>query len=128
MKRLSVALFLGLFMLPRLSTAQAVLRHDVFAPPTIVPLAKIANTAEPDAAVPEIKLWAPRLSSVVNAGKNSMVVLNGTVLRLNDSMDGYRLVQIGQREAVFSKDGEQIVVGMTRSTGPANAAAAKDRQ
>lgn len=32
-----------------------------------------------------------------------MVVLNGSVLRLNDSLDGYRLIQVGLGEAVFPR-------------------------
>lgn len=113
--------------------AQTVLRRDVFAPPTAFSqtnsaLAKVAVPAEVDVVVQEAKVWLPRLSSVVSAGKNSMAVVNGTVMKLNDSIDGFQLIQVGLGEAVFSKDGEQIVVNMKRISSPGNTVQAKDRQ
>ncbi|MBK7654112.1 MAG: hypothetical protein IPJ18_02150 [Betaproteobacteria bacterium] len=100
----------------------------MFAPPVRSLSAKSVNQASTDVLPIEPTVWEPRLSTVVNAGKNSMVVLNGSVLRLNDSLDGYRLIQVGLGEAVFSKGGEQIVVGMTKLKNAAGSAQAKDKQ
>lgn len=108
--------------------AEGTLRRDVFAPPVRSLSAKSVNKASMDVLPIEPTVWEPRLSTVVNAGKNSMVVLNGSVLRLNDSLDGYRLIQVGLGEAVFSKGGEQIVVGMTKLKNAAGSAQAKDKQ
>ena len=103
--------------------AEGTLRRDVFAPPV-----RSLSAKSTDVLPIEPTVWEPRLSTVVNAGKNSMVVLNGSVLRLNDSLDGYRLIQVGLGEAVFSKGGEQIVVGMTKLKNAAGSAQAKDKQ
>ena len=102
--------------------AQGMLRHDLFARPAAV--LQPARTALPDgrpdpqAAAPMAAPWAPQLTSVVVAGKDSMAVVNGAVLRLGDVLDGHRLVRVAEREAEFQKDGKPVLIRMRLAARP----------
>lgn len=54
--------------------------------------------------------WPPKLSAVMVAGRESMVMIDNRRLRLGDEIDGYRLRQVLPRQAVFLKEGRRFVV------------------
>jgi hypothetical protein len=59
--------------------------------------------------------WAPQISLLMSAGRDSMAVVNGTVVRLGEEIDGYRLVRVAQGEAVFMKDGKRMTIQLKPS-------------
>ncbi len=100
------------------------LRNDPFARPQLAALASknpathSSATTRPDAANPEARPevpWSPRLKAVLVAGDGSLVNLDGTIVRLGEEVDGYRLVQVQDSEAIFKKAKQRIVLKMGSS-------------
>lgn len=90
------------------------LKHDPFARPLLsAPLP--SNTATSIAAEEEMP-WNPQLIAVMVAGRNSLVNLDGIILKIGEELDGYRLVQVRDHEAVFKKGNKRIVLNMEMST------------
>ena len=76
--------------------------HDPFAKPVMRNLLqsrtkKLNSKAESEA-------WVPKLTSTLRAGKGSMVIVNGQVLKLGQKIEGYRLIEVHERAAVFLKN------------------------
>jgi hypothetical protein len=44
------------------------------------------------------------------AGKNSLITIDGMIMKLGEVKDGYRLVQVKDHEAVFKKDKKRVVL------------------
>jgi len=78
------------------------LKHDPFARPTL------ALEAPPGAPEP----WSPSRIGIVMAGKKSAVNVDGDLIRIGEDKDGYRLVRVGEREAVFTRGGKRIVISI----------------
>ena len=62
----------------------------------------------------------PELRAILLAGSKSMVNLGGTMVRIGEAIDGYRLLRVSQRQAVFSKDGTNIALSLDRSNNDNN--------
>ena len=127
MKSMRLWSSLLLMAMPFVSQGQTPLRHDLFAQPNLsrMDLKQAAATgAEPEA---EKVVKVPQLTSVISAGAASLVVLNGVVLRVNESADGYKLLRAGDRSAVFLSNGKQVVVTMTSTPLPGNVGQAKEK-
>ena len=99
------------WLAPVCGLAQVPLRHDLFAQPKLS--AQLTKSAAPadESTVTAPRRW-PRLSSVLSAGDASMAVLDGVLLRRNESVGGYRLVRVGDRSALLAFKGEQVWVHM----------------
>ena len=94
------------------SAAEPALRHDPFAWPAAVrPAAAAASGGEAPAP-----LWRPKLRAIVNAGNASLVSIDGIVVALGQQIDGYRLVRVGERSAVFAKSGGTVELKMDGDT------------
>lgn len=92
------------------------LQHDPFVRPGAA-LGAGALAASGDAAP---LAWPPVLGAVLVAGRDSLVMIEGRRLRLGESIDGYRLLQVKPRQAIFGKDGRRFVVDMLPPPAPAN--------
>lgn len=104
---------LSTWLLSSAGLCQTPLRQDLFAQPKL--LAESSKKSIPAATNEEtgpVTSRVPRLTTVLNAGKASIAVLDGVVLRLNESSEGYRLIQVGDRSAMLSYKGQQIQVHM----------------
>ena len=58
--------------------------------------------------------WRPILRATLVAGEQSLVNLGGVVLRRGEETHGYRLLEVRNWEAVFSRKGERVVLPVTR--------------
>ncbi|MEQ1601430.1 MAG: hypothetical protein ABL885_06645 [Methylophilaceae bacterium] len=92
------------------------LSHDPFTRPAlIVPLASATNS--PGTSAPVVDLpWAPKLTAVMQAGKQSLVTIDGEVMKIGEKKNGYQLIVVGDREAVFIKDHKRTVIKMDAQT------------
>ena len=54
--------------------------------------------------------WSPWLKATLVAGERSMANLGGVVLKLGEETRGFRLVEVREWEAVFTKDGERLTL------------------
>lgn len=102
------------------SAEPAAQKRDPFQLPAI--LAGLSGVAQPVQPVqpvqPDASLQAAgeqairpaplRLRAVIYDGKRSLVNINGRILALGESLDeGFRLVRVGERDAVLLKDGKE---------------------
>ena len=52
------------------------------------------------------------LRAVLVAGPKSIVDFGGVILRIGDSTNGYRLLEVGEGTATFNRKGEKIVFSL----------------
>ncbi len=52
------------------------------------------------------------LRAILHAGRESLVNVGGVILGIGEEVDGYRLVKVEEREAVFRKDSLTFIVPM----------------
>ena len=102
-----LSLILILLSIVPMAFAESMLKHDPFARP-LMALTPTNTAADTQANVQDETPWNPTLSAVMVAGKSSLVNLDGLILRLGEEKEGYRLIQVKDREAVFKK-GKKIV-------------------
>ena len=98
------------------------LRHDPFARPLLtaaVPKSVVTQGNTTGDTPP----WNPTLTAVMVAGDHSLVNLEGAIVAIGQEMDGYRLVQVRDREAIFTRGKQRVVLKMEASTLRSN----KDR-
>ena len=90
------------------------LQHDPFARPAlgVIPANASADAASRRAqAAPALK---PRfnLQAVLVAGPQSIANVDGVMVRMGDAIQGYRLVEVQDRSAVFEKNGARFTLGI----------------
>jgi len=90
------------------------LRHDPFARPLLTATVPKSVTAQGTVAV-DIPPWNPNLIAVMVAGDHSLVNLEGTIVAIGQELDGYRLVQVRDREAIFTRGKQRVVLKMEAS-------------
>ena len=64
------------------------------------------GTAAPAAA--QVPVLKAELRAVMVGGARPLVNLGGTILGIGDSVDGFRLVEVRERSAVFVRDGNRV--------------------
>ena len=82
------------------------LTHDPFKKPELLlkpPASNAVSTADQDAVEPIVAPLEGELRATIQAGPYSMVNVGGEILMLGETLDGYRLVQVGETEAIFEK-------------------------
>jgi len=91
------------------------LRHDPFARPLLTAAAPKSSASQGNVSVDSAP-WSPNLIAVMVAGSHSLVNLEGTIVAIGQEMDGYRLVQVRDREATFTRGKQRVVLKMETST------------
>jgi hypothetical protein len=102
--------------LSTITNAQETLTARLARDPFTVPKFALAVTAPAtvEKAKPEIMLSGMNLRSAVQAGKNSLVNVDGKIIAMGEKLEGYKLVRVGNGEAVFEKNGNQQTLTMER--------------
>lgn len=115
---------LGLALAGAASSAPAQgLRHDPFVRPTARAAASAASSASAaiytgSTAAVEPAPWQPVLRGVVLAGSASMVNVDGSVVGLGESIDGWRLVRVEDGRATFVNGRRQTILSMLNQGPP----------
>lgn len=86
-------------------------QHDLFARPAQAAMHRLKHQADAGPAVREVP-WTPQLRAVMVAGPDSMVNVDGAMVRIGEELRGYRLVEVRDGEAVFAKGGKRFTVAM----------------
>jgi len=86
------------------------LRRDPFAMPAAFRLDVAGNAALGRPVEPPAPPWSPHIRGIMAAGERSIVDLEGVMLGIGDRIEGYRLIKVEEREAVFQKDGRRVVL------------------
>jgi len=68
---------------------------------------------EQTAAAPQA--WRPELRAVLVAGDRSMADVGGIIVKLGGKVDGFRLLEVRDREAVFVKNGTRLTLSIDRN-------------
>jgi hypothetical protein len=111
----SLVLLLGAVCMCSQASADVLLKHDPFARP-LLPVLLPNNTATTNVEAEAEAPWSPELIAVMVSGKNSLVNLDGVILKIGEEKDGYRFVQAKDHEVVFKKGNKRIVLNMQMST------------
>jgi hypothetical protein len=91
------------------------LTHDPFNKPDLLikpPSTNAVSTADQDAVDETILPLEGELRATIQAGAYSMVNVAGEILMLGDTIEGYRLVQVGETEAIFEKNGTKKTLSL----------------
>ena len=97
---------------PRLALAEGrTLQHDPFARPPLT-IQAAAPAARPAGPAVEPKR-ALKLQAVLVAGPASMANVDGVMVRVGDTVQGYRLLAVHERGAVFEKNKTQITIPLS---------------
>jgi hypothetical protein len=78
--------------------------RDIFAP--MRPLKKAENRITVKGEPRAHKAPSLKLKGVIVGGRNSVAIINGKLLRLGESIDGYQVVRIEEKE-VFLRSGNR---------------------
>ena len=76
-------------------------------PPSSTAVSAQASTADQGDVEASVAPLEGELRATIEAGPYSMINVGGEILMLGDTMDGYRLVQVRETEAIFEKNGTQ---------------------
>ena len=103
--RFLLCLAAALAFAPGLVFAQApALKNDPFARPMLssrgAPAPGIVSSASRATTAPGMS-WNPELTAILLADKDSLVKVGGVVLQVGEVIDGHRLVEVRESEAVF---------------------------
>lgn len=94
------------------------LRMDPFARPDLAVKPSTGKAKLDGAAVSK---WNPVLLSTLRADESSMVNVAGRILMLGEEIDGYELIEVKERSAVFEKAGKRYILEMdARANDDAN--------
>lgn len=84
------------------------LNRDPFQSPKASPAPVASSAAAPGEREQAADTWRPRLRAVLYDQHRSLVNIDGQILGLDESLRGYRVSRVGEREVVLVKDGKQI--------------------
>lgn len=72
------------------------------------------GTRTPAPAAAQVPVLKAELRAVMVGGARPLVNLGGTILGIGDSVDGFRLVEVRERSAVFVRDGNRVELPLGR--------------
>jgi hypothetical protein len=84
--------------------ADSPLQHDPF----VSPITRGGNAP----VISEETPWSPNLTTIMVAGKNSVVTIDGVTVRAGETINGYRFDHAHDHQAVFFKGKKRIVLNM----------------
>jgi hypothetical protein len=88
-------------------------QHDVFERPKPRTLkqqdAETVKTLKPAPAPIE---WKPELRALISGGETAWVNVEGRILQVGQDIDGFRLVEVQERSAVFVKDNARYTLDL----------------
>ncbi len=85
-----------------------VLEHDPFARPAALADAGSGGGARAPAA----SVGSTQLRATVVDGSESMANVGGVIVKMGEELNGYRLIEVGERQAVFEREGTRRVLHM----------------
>nr|WP_179210281.1 hypothetical protein [Crenothrix polyspora] len=92
--------------------------HDPFQRPAI----SQKSMAVPETAKTPVQppVWIPQLKATLLAGRNSMANVNGKVIKLGETINGYKLIKVGERSAIFVKNKQHKQITIDDETNKQN--------
>jgi hypothetical protein len=85
------------------------LHSDPFEQPDLL----LQQTRELEIEVkPEASSWQPRLRATMRSAHGAMVNIDGDIIGIGEEINGFRLLEVQERSATFSKDGKKFPVSL----------------
>jgi hypothetical protein len=79
--------------------------HDPFQKPNIPQ----KSIEEPEGIKAQAQQpLAPQLKATLRAGRNSMANINGKIIKLGETTNGYKLIGVGERSAILVKNNQRL--------------------
>jgi len=94
--------------------AARTLRHDPFDWSALQRAVEVKQAQPGAPAAAEAPARAPRLRAVMHGPSGGQVNLGGTIIGIGESADGYRLVEVRDYSAVFSRNGATVELELVR--------------
>jgi len=88
-------------------------QHDPFQKPA---LQQISDVGDEASKLTEEKPWTPKLTATLRAGRNSMANVNGKIIKLGETFNGYKLVKVEGMSAFFIKNKRHIKLTIDETT------------
>jgi hypothetical protein len=88
--------------------------RDPFQKPNIQQKSIVAPEAE---KAPSQQTWAPQLKATLRAGRNSMANVNGKIIKLGETINGYKLMGVGERSAILVKNKHRLQLTIDNGLG-----------
>lgn len=88
--------------------------HDPFQKPAIQEKKPIEQQASE--ATEKQVVQPPNLIATMLAGRNSMANVDGKIIKLGETINGYKLVQVESRKVVFVKNRKYIYLSIDNKT------------
>jgi hypothetical protein len=109
----AVALSFAALASPALGQGRA-LQHDPFVRPAVGLMPGSAASAATPGGVKAAPEGKPKLNlqAVLVAGSQSIANVDGVMVRVGESINGYRLLEVQHRSAVFEKNGAKFTLGI----------------
>lgn len=96
--------------------AQQLVRQAGLRPAVATPSTDGAPASSPAAL--QAPVLAAELRAVMIGGMRPLVNLGGKILGIGDSVEGFRLVEVLERGAVFTRDGIRVELALGRNREP----------
>lgn len=87
------------------------IRHDPFQRPVLFSNSAHLNVIQQPTEAAESN-WTPTLTMILRAGRNSMVNVDGQIVKLGERIRGYTLIKVHERSAIFSKQGQTVLLNL----------------
>jgi hypothetical protein len=105
------------------SAYAASLQHDIFERPPLETL-KPSKSELVKPVKPPLPEWKPELRATITGGGAAMVNVDGRIVQIGQDIEGYRLIEVGDRTATFVRDNVRHTLHLNEIK-PASAAASK---
>ena len=102
------------------ATAQEpALRNNLFGAPPAPESRSAANPNAAAGAAPAGEAWQPALKAILFAGKQSLINLNGYILKTGDEINGYKVWRINESDVVLKRRNDTITLKLDQAPGAA---------
>jgi len=87
------------------------LQRDPFQRPDLnKQAARNPVNVDPDYLALPAAAWHPRLKGTLRSSSGSFANVDGQIIKVGESVEGFRLIAVSERAATFLKEGETVVL------------------
>ncbi|MEY4932122.1 MAG: hypothetical protein RLZZ403_442 [Pseudomonadota bacterium] len=95
------------------------LRNNLFGAPPAPEARAAAGTSPVAGAAPAGEAWQPALKAILFAGKQSLINLNGFILKTGDEINGFKVWRINETDVVLKRRNDTITLKLDQAPGAA---------
>ena len=109
---LPIVLSLMITLFTQTVSSAQLLHHDPFKKPELEYVSEVPNETVKALKQSVREAWYPQLRATMRAGRQSMANVNGDIIKVGEKIDGFELVKVLEREALFIKNGVEYPISM----------------